>query len=471
MTELRDPRLAAQSMAQVSYWLETCGEDLVARSRLAGDRVVDVAILGGGFSGLWTAYHLLRARPDLEVAIVEREVCGYGASGRNGGWCSPRFPLEPAALISRFGIDGARAILKSVEAAAAYVGEICEREGIDAHYRTTGVLSLARSPKQAASLSNTLATFARLGMDGPLRLLSAGEAFERVHATNIHAGLSTSIGAAVHPGRLARGLARVVERLGGTIYEGTAATKLRTGADAAIVTAAGDLSARLAVVAAGEAYLTGLPRFHRSLLPMSSMIVLTEPLSESLWSELGWQGGECLSSLAHTKNYLTRTADGRILYGSRGANYRFGSRMDDAAIRDETVFEWMCGCVREWWPALEGVRFTHAWGGYLGIPRDWMPTVTFDRQSRLAQLHGYTGRGVATSSLFGKLLGGLITDQCTGLEKLPFHRSEGKRWEPEPFRWLGVRYVQNAFSRIDEADAAGRAPPFDASIAAALGDP
>ena len=200
------------------------------------------------------------------------------------------------------------------------------------------------------------------------------------------------------------------------------------------------------------------------------MIVLTAPLTAKQWSQVGWQGGQSLSSQSNTKNYLTRTVDGRILYGSRGAPYLYGSEISDAALNNEVIYEWMRSKVREWFPVLEHVEFTHAWGGYLGVPRDWMPTVNFDESMKLGVLQGYTGRGVSTSNLAARLLAGLIGKRQTGLETLPLHRRRRRRWEPEPFRWAAVRYLQNAYARIDEAEEAGRSRPWDAPIAEYLGD-
>lgn len=290
----------------VSYWLETCDDDLTPRAPVTGDSVADIVIVGGGFSGLWTAYHLLREKPDLKISIVERQFCGFGASGRNGGWCSPRFPVETHALASRFGTEVARRTIEALEQTVRDIGEICEVEGIDAHYRNTGVLSIARSPSQIAGLKRSLDTYRSLGMEQGLHLLSAAETYDRVHVTQIQGGLWTEAGATVHPGRLVRGLARTVERLGATIFEQTAVTKIRRGQDARIVTPGGAIRARQAIVMAGEAYLTSLPQFRRTLLPMSSTIILSEPLSEAQWDEIGWQNGESLSSLVNIKNYLTR---------------------------------------------------------------------------------------------------------------------------------------------------------------------
>jgi len=453
-----------------SFWLESCGEDLSYRAELEGDRKVDVAILGGGFTGLWTAYFLHQCDPSLSIAIVEREFVGFGASGRNGGWCSPRFPVDAHALLARFGRDAARATILALEQMVIEIGAICEREGIDAHYRQTGLLSLARSPQQMAKLAASMATFAKLGLDGDKCLLSADAARDKVHATHVHGGMASAAGATIHPGRLVRGLARAVERRGVTIYERTPVTAIRHGADAGLVTPRGRLSARLAVVAAGESYLTEMPHMRRAVLPMSSVIVLTEPLSESLWAQIGWRDGECLSSLVHTKNYLTKTQDGRILYGSRGAPYQYGSAMPESVVNNPDLFAQMHEELHEWWPALASVRFTHGWGGFLGVPRDWLPAVAFDPATRKATCSGFTGRGVSTTALSAKLLAECITGQTSALADLPMHRPAAPLWEVEPLRWLGVRYVQNAFARMDAADRDGRAAPFDSALAERLGE-
>nr|WP_255476538.1 MULTISPECIES: FAD-dependent oxidoreductase [unclassified Novosphingobium] len=430
-----------------------------------GDVSADIAIVGGGFSGLWTAFHLLSGNPSLKVAIVERRFCGYGASGRNGGWCSPRFPVDPAPLIRRYGVQMARRVMEAQQETVARFDGTLAAAGIDAEFKHTGLLSIARGEQQLASLQKTFATYETLGLNEGNRLLDADEAAEQVHVTRISGALHSVLGATVHPGKLVRGLANAVEALGAQIFEGSEAISVRRGRDAAICCTTGVVHAKRAVVVAGEAYLPSLPGFRRDLLPMSSMIVLTEPLSAAQWDAVGWKGGECLSSQARTKNYLTRTSDGRILYGSRGALYHFGSATRDEALREEDVFDWMRSTVKEWWPALADIRFTNAWGGYLGVPRDWMPTVHFDPDSKLALLYGYTGRGVSTSAMCARLVAGLVGGWQTGLEGLPFHRAAPRKWEIEPFRWGGVRYVQSALARIDAAEEQNRSKPIDAPLA------
>lgn len=453
-----------------SYWLDSCDDDLAPRATLTGDETVDVAILGGGFSGLWTAWFLLQSDPTLLIAIVERHFCGFGASGRNGGWCSPRLPINPPALTRRFGAETARDMLLAQQAMVEEVGRVCEQEGIDAHFNPAGVLTLARSADQLPSLQQSFDAYGKLGMGDGCELLGAEDAQDAVRATKVHGALRLRAGGTIHPGRLVRGLARALEQRGVRIYEGTDVLQTADGMQPALITAGGTLRARRAVLLAGEAFLTGLPDYRRRLIPMASTIMLTAPLTAEQWNTVGWSGGECLSSYVHTTNYLTRTADGRILFGSRGAPYRFGSDMCETALRENANFGWIRDRLIEWWPSLEGIEFTHQWAGYLGIPRDWLPTVHFDTHRRVGHSYGYTGHGVITSAICARALAGLVTGAAPGLHA-PYLRQQAPNWEVEPLRWAGIRYVQNAFLRMDLAEAAGQSPLLDTGLAKFLGEP
>jgi len=452
-----------------SFWLATSGDDLTPRPALTRSADVDVGILGAGYSGLWTAYYLLRDHPGLTVAIIDQEIAGFGASGRNGGWCSGTFPVTPERLIERFGIESARSLMLAMCASVDEVGRVLDEEQVDAHFHKGGILSLARGAHQRPALDESYASLQRLGFGDRYRLLSAAETAERVTVTNVHGALFTGDGASVHPGRLVRGLARAVERRGGTIYEQTAVTAFEGGRGARLVTAGGELRCRKAVVLAGEAYLTRLRPLHRALIPVYSLIGLTEPLGDEQWARIGWRNRESLSSQRFTIDYLTRTADGRILFGSRGARYRFGSRISDDQDRDRETHDRIRQTIVDWFPVLRGIRTTHAWGGPVGMPRDWMPTVSFDPASRLATARGYTGQGVATTNLAGRLLAGLIAGKRSELEALPLMQHRSPDWETEPLRWAGVRFMQKAFLDIDRADEAGRRRPAGAALALWLG--
>jgi glycine/D-amino acid oxidase-like deaminating enzyme len=452
-----------------SFWLEDAGETLTPRPAMQRSEEVDVAILGAGYTGLWTAYYLLHNNPGLKVAIIENEIAGFGASGRNGGWCSPRFPISAGLMAKRWGASAARSVLLALQSSVDEIRDVSQRESIDTCFRAAGTLTVARGAHQLPALRSSYAAYESLGMANHYQFLSPEEVAERMRVTDVHGGLYTPDGASIHPGRLVRGLARAVEAHGGSIYEQTAVTGFEGSSNARLITAAGELRARKAIVLAGEAYLTRLRGLHRALLPAYSLICLTEPLTDAQWSQIGWQRGENLASTRNTVVYLTKTPDGRILFGSRGAPYKFASRITDQQDRHADTVALIQRSLLEWFPSLEGIRFTHSWGGPVGMPIDWTPAVRFNPQSRIAFAGGYTGQGVSTSNLAGKMLAGMITGRTTGFESLPFANRRSPNWIPEPLRWLIVRYMQGALLRIDEGAEAGKRTPIDAPIAHFLG--
>lgn len=455
--------------SKYSFWLETCGEELTPRPAMQCSGEVDVAIVGGGYTGLWTTYYLLRSMPELKIAILEKEVVGFGASGRNGGWCSSRFPVTPSELMRRVGTESARALQLAMYAAVDEVDRICVEEEIDAQFHKGGILSLARGPHQLPLIRAAYAAYDRLGLSTHYSLLGPEETIERVAATQLEASLYTAEGASVHPGRLVRGLARAVERRGATLYEQTNVIGFRVGRSAAVRTAGGELRVRKALILAGEAYLTRLPEFHRALVPMYSLITLTEPLSSQQWKSIGWSNRESIASNRYSVDYLTRTADGRILFGSRGAPYLFGSKISDAQDFHAPTHQSLQRTLVDWFPSLEGVRFTHNWGGPVGMPRDWMPSIAFDPSSRIGVAIGFTGQGVSTTNLAGRILTDLVAGKRSSISALPMVQRRSRNWEPEPIRWMAVRYMQNGFSRIDSAFDRGEPQPIDAPLLKLLG--
>lgn len=443
-----------------SYWLEHSGDDLTPRPPLDGSISVDIAILGAGFTGLWTAYHLLQRDPSLTIAIVEAEIAGFGASGRNGGWCFSGFPLHTPQMKRRYGTDTARAVQVAMYDSVDDVGRVCELEGIDAHYAKTGVLNLARADYELPNLRKRYDEYASLGLGDHYELLDAGQTAEHVRVARTVGALWNKEGATVQPARLARGLARAVERHGATIYEGTRVTDYVPGPLPRLDTPRGNISAR-AIVLAGEAYLSQLPRVGRQIIPMTSHIVLTEPLSDDLWRQIGWEQREVMGASGTTAGYLNKTVDGRIAFGAFRAKYPPGSRITDALDRDEPIFEHARRATFDWFPMLAdaGVRFTHAWGGVFGRPRDRLPAMTYDRHSGVALAMGYSGEGVATANLSGRVLADLITEADTELTHLPMTTRRPRAWEPEPLRWLGVTYVRRSMMRLnEEVERTGRYP-------------
>ena len=444
------------SYADVSYWLETAG-DVSPRPALDESIHADVAILGAGYTGLWTAYELLRRDPSLNVAIVEREIAGYGASGRNGGWCTSDTGASLRLLTRRFGPDRARAVQTAMYDAVDEVGGVAEREKIDAEYRKGGLLFVARGEGQVPALHETFEDYAHAGFADRYQMLDASQLSERVRVQDGLAAIYTPECAVVHPGKLARGLATVVERHGARIYEQTAVTGYQPGREPTLRTAHGDVRAST-VVLAGEAYLSQLRPLHRALLPVYSLIVLTEPLTEAQWGNIGWRQHECMASMRLTVDYLSRTVDGRILVGGRGAPYAYGSAMRDEMSRHAPTHAMLRDMLTDWFPSLKGVRFTHAWGGAVGVPRDFIPSIYYEPATGVAAAHGYTGHGVAFANLAGRILAELITGQRSELSKLPFVGHHSPKWEPEPLRWIGVRGVQAGLSRVDARRSRARRP-------------
>jgi glycine/D-amino acid oxidase-like deaminating enzyme len=439
------------SYAGVSLWMDQLGP-LRPRPALAGDTEADVVIVGAGYTGLWTAYYLALAAPELRVVVVEREITGFGASGRNGGWCSALFAASRSAVAAAAG-GGAAGRAAALELQAAMVdtvdevGRVTAAEGIDCGYAKGGTLTLATSPAQQARVRAQVAE----DQDWELtdtRWLSAAEVRERLAVEGVLGAAYTPHCARVQPAALVRGLADAVERRGVLIHERTAATALRPGL---VQTERGRVRAPV-VVRATEAYTAELPGLRRAVLPIYSLLVATAPLPPQLWARLGWSGCETLTDGRHLLVYAQRTADGRIAFGGRGAPYHLCSATDPAYDRDERVFDELERSLRALLPGLGGVPVTHRWGGPLGAHRDWFPSVALDRATGLARAGGYAGDGVGTANLAGRTLADLILRRDTALTRLPWVGHRSRRWEPEPLRWAGATAVRRLAVSADAAE-------------------
>ncbi len=468
----------------LSMWHDTLvasGDDLLApRPGLDGDTEADVCVVGAGYTGLWTAYWLLVADPTLRVVVLEAEVAGFGASGRNGGWCSALFPASVEALTARHGRPAALAMRRAMNETVDSVGRTVTAEGIDAHWRQGGTVVLARTPVQLdRARALVAADAAHEGVDG-LVLLDADEARARVGASRVLGGTYLPHCARVHPARLARGLARAVERRGGVLHEGSpvlavhpgaAGSTGRSGGSASVparaVTARGTVRARHVVIAT-EAWTARLPGRRRAVAPVYSLMVATEPLPASFWATAGLAAGETFSDHRHLVIYGQRTADDRLAFGGRGAPYHAGSKVAPRFDRDERVFAGLRSTLVDLVPALRGHAFTHAWGGPLGVPRDWHAGVGLDRGTGLAWAGGYVGDGVGTSHLAGRTLADLVLGRDTELTRLPWVGHRSRPWEPEPLRWLGINAGLRAMTAADAEERLTRRPSLAARALAPL---
>ncbi len=414
-----------------------------------------MAIVGAGFTGLWTAYYLARADPSLRIVVLEAEVAGFGASGRNGGWCSALFPKSLDGMASYADRTRALAQHAAMRDTVDEVGRVLAAEGVDAHYAKGGTVVVARTPAQLTRARAEVDDARQWGRgDDDLRLLGAGEARSMLGATDVLGATYTPDCAAVHPARLAAGLARVVESHGVVLHEATRALAIEPGV---VRTDRGTVRAEV-VVRATEGYTRSLEGRRRELVPVYSLIVATEPLPADVWDEIGLRRRETFSDQRHVIVYGQRTADDRLVFGGRGAPYHFGSAIRPGFDRDERVFAALRRSLVELFPVLATTRISHSWGGALGIPRDWCASVGLDRSTGLAWAGGYVGDGVATTNLAGRTLRDLVLGHDTELTHLPWVGHRSRRWEPEPLRWLGVNGGLRAMRFADREERLTRRP-------------
>lgn len=432
-----------------SLWFDGLEEDLSPRPPLDGDGEADVAIVGAGYTGLWTAYYLLKEQPDLRVAIVEKEIAGFGASGRNGGWCSALFAAPRRKIAKRHGrtaaLDMERAMFDTVDE----VGRVLAAEDIDASFHKGGTLTLVTAPSQLQRVRNVLEEDRSWGFgEEDYRWLDPAEVGERLRVPGVLGAHFTPHCARIDPGRLVRALARKVEELGAVIYEQTGALSIdgRT-----IHTDRGILRAET-TLRATEGYTRSLSGMRRELLPLYSLMIATEPLPGDVWNAIGWDGCETLHDGRHLLIYAQRTADDRIAIGGRGAPYHFGSSIDEENERVPGVFVALKEVIAELFPAAGDASVTHRWGGCLGVPRDWFSSVGYDRATGFAWAGGYAGDGVSTTNLAGRTLRDLVLGRDTDLTRLPWVGHRSRRWEPEPFRWLGVNLGLKAMAYADRVE-------------------
>ncbi|MFH9662947.1 NAD(P)/FAD-dependent oxidoreductase [Streptomyces sp. NPDC017248] len=434
----------------VSFWYADDGLPAV-REPLSGDATADVVIVGGGYTGLWTAYYLKKAAPFLRITVLEQKFCGYGASGRNGGWL-----YNGIAGRDRYarlhGHEAAVRLQKAMNDTVAEVVGVAAAEGIDADVHQGGVLEVATTPAQWARLRAFHEHELAFG-EQDRELYGARETAARIRVADAIGSAWTPHGARLHPVKLVKGLAAAVEALGVTIHESTPVTEIRPRH---AVTPYGTVRAPY-VLRCTEGFTASLKGQKRTWLPMNSSMIATEPLTEEQWAAIGWAGRETLGDMAHAYMYAQRTADGRIALGGRGVPYRFGSRTDNDGRTQEATVEALREILTRFFPSLAGVRIAHAWSGVLGVPRDWCATVTLDRSTGLGWAGGYVGSGVATANLAARTLRDLLRRDSgqggrTELTELPWVDHKVRRWEPEPLRWLGVQGMYATYRAADRRE-------------------
>ena len=424
-----------------------------------------MAIVGAGLTGLWTAYYLRRADPGLRVVVLEQEVAGFGASGRNGGWCSALFPTSWERLTAESSAGDALRLHRAMQDTVREVGRVVAAESIDAHYHRGGTVKLARGRAQLARIRDSVRIAHSRGFtEEDERLLEPDEARGMLAATRVLGGSFTPHCAVVHPARLVRGLARVVEANGVPVFEQTTVRSIARGH---VETDAGTVRADV-VVRATEGYTPRLAGLRRAVVPVYSLMVATEPLPESRWESIGLTDRPSFSDARHLIVYGQRTVDGRLAFGGRGAPYHYGSRIRPSYDAAPRVFQDLRTELRQMLPQLHDVEFTHQWGGCLGITRDWAASVGLDRATGLGWAGGYVGDGVSTTNLAGRTLADLVTGADSDLVSLPWVGHRSRSWEPEPLRWLGINAGLRAASFADAEERWSRRPSQVARVIAPL---
>jgi len=453
----------ADQYRRLSFWHDTVPGPLEPQASLEADTEADVAIAGAGLTGMWTAYYLSKAQPGLRIVLCEREIAGFGASGRNGGWCSALFPASLPKLERLAGRESAIAMYRAMQQTVDEVGKVAADEGIDCHWAKGGTIEFARSPAQLERAKQQVREARLYGFgEDDVRLLSAAEAQEFGGASRVLGAMFTPHCAAIHPARLSRGLADLLRSNGVRIYEKTEVRRLAPGQ---LVTSGGVVRARH-VIRATEGYTAGLAGYQREVVPVYSLVLATAPLPDHVLDQVGLATRPTFNDLRHLIIYGQRTADGRLVFGGRGAPYHFRSAIKPSFDRVPAVFESHRNTLVDLFPALDDVTITHTWGGPVGIARDWSASVGLDRSTGLCWAGGYVGDGLSTTNLAGRTLADLITGTDSELTRLPWVGHRSPPWEPEPLRWIGVNAGLRAMTWADRAEARnGRPSRVAATIA------
>jgi glycine/D-amino acid oxidase-like deaminating enzyme len=447
--------------SRFSFWLDALDDDLTPRSPLEADIDVDVAVVGAGYTGLWTAYYLAKTAPGTRIAVVEAEIAGFGASGRNGGWCSALFAPSRKRIAAAHGREAAIAMQHAMFATVDEVGRAAAEEGIDCDFLKGGTLTLVTAPAQLERVKEEVEEQRSWGFGlEHYAWLDADEAAARIRVAGNLGAAFTPHCARIQPAKLVRGLAKVVERQGTAIYEGSPVTSVEGDK---VVTPRGTVTAPV-VVRATEAFTGQLPGMERAMAPLYSLMIATEPLSADAWDAIGWSHYETFHDGRHLLIYAQRTADDRIAIGGRGAPYHFRSKIAADFEQVPKVHAALERVLKELFPVIEGAKVTHTWGGAVAAPRDWYSSVGFHRPSGRAWAGGYVGDGVSTSNLAGRTLTDLILGRDTELTRLPWVNHISPRWEPEPLRWLGINGALQLMASADRAEERSGKPAKRAAV-------
>lgn len=449
------------AQARPIWWESADIDGSQTRPSLTEDGDFDVVIIGAGYTGLWSAYYLAQLSPGLKIAVLEANYVGFGASGRNGGWLAASVPGSRERFAAEHGRASTLDLVKQMRASVDHVLEVATYEKIEMDAVKSGCIRVATTPVQAERLMSAIANEQswESGTQG-WRMESPSQIAERIRIPSVVAGAFTPDCARINPAKLVRGLAVAVERLGVQIYEGTPVVAFDKGR---VDTTMSRVSARH-ILRATEGFTCRLPGQSRRWLPMNSSMIATEPLPIETWNEIGWTASETLSDFAHAYAYLQKTADGRIAIGGRGRPYVYAGRFDEKGTTPSETIDSLKSVLDRLFPAAADIKISAAWSGVLGVPRDWCAGVGYDASTGIGWAGGYTGQGVTATNLAGRSLADLVLGRSTPLTTLPWIDRKSRKWEPEPFRWLGVQSIYAAYRRADRIES-GRKSSKSAFVA------
>jgi glycine/D-amino acid oxidase-like deaminating enzyme len=438
------------------YWLEEAPR-IDPCPQLVGERSADVVVVGGGYTGMWTAWHLKQLEPEARVVLLEADRCGYGPSGRNGGFCNVMWFSLPN-MRRRWGDDQALAVARAASEAVTGIESFCREEGVDAWFRRSGYLQVSTAEAHDGKWKAALEACDDLGADDAIQPLTPAQVGERCASPAFRGGAFYLDAATVQPARLAFGLRERLQGRGVEICEGSAMTNLVASPyNVEAHTSGGVVRAGAAVLAIGAAAKAPRGPLRGRLTVASSHIVLTEPVPELL-EQIGWTGGECITDSRALIDYFRTTPDGRIAFGWGGGRIAMGARLGGRTELDADVVAQATAHLREYFPGLEGRSLTHAWGGPIDASPTHLPLVMPLHGGRAFAAAGYTGNGVGPSHMVARTLASLALDRRDAPSRLPFVDPSPPRVPPEPFHWLGGEAIRAGIERKEAAELAGRDP-------------
>jgi glycine/D-amino acid oxidase-like deaminating enzyme len=435
-----------QTYRRLSLWWDGLPGRIEPREPLGGNTTADVAIVGAGFTGLWSAYYLKRQQPQLRVVIIESEVAGFGPAGRNAGWVSGGIAGNWRVYEQSHGNEAVRRAELLTYSAVDEIGEVVRRERIECGYAKDGMVIVATTPAQEARLVADLerARQRNLAAAGLCEMTST-ELRKLVTVPSSRRAIYSPHSASVDPARLVRGLAEACERTGVIIYEGTTAVAIKSGR----VDCGGGRVQADHILRATESYTTQLPGEQRQYLPLYHVMIATEPLPTDVWDAIGWRTAVTFRDRRHLFVHAKRTRDERLAVGGRGAPHKLFQPFAQAVGQDRDMRTKLEDALRQYFPAASRFEITHQWGGPLAVPRDWCMAIAYDPTTGLGSAGGYSGHGLVAANIAGRTLADLVLARDTDLVSLPWVAHTSRRWEPEPLRFVASRAVVGVLGSAD----------------------